>query len=57
MATGITEINQKVKQESVLADSIRENTEKTITRQKHPVRRPPIRILANGMYFLTWCPV
>ena len=35
MATGITEINQKVKQESVRADSIRENTEKTIDRQKH----------------------
>ena len=57
MATGITEINQKVKQESVLADSVRENTEKTIDRRNHLVSRLLIRTLANGMYFLPWCPV
>ena len=56
MATGTTEINQKVKQESVLADSIRENTEKTIDRQKHPVSRLLIRTLANEHVLLDVVP-
>lgn len=56
MATGITAINEKVKQESVFVDSIREEIEKTIVGQKYLIDRLLIGILANGHVLLEGVP-
>ena len=56
MATGITAINEKVKQESVFVNSIREEIEKTIVGQKYLIDRLLIGILANGHVLLEGVP-
>ncbi len=56
MATGITAINEKVKQESAFVNSIREEIEKTIVGQKYLIDRLLIGILGDGHVLLEGVP-
>ena len=56
MATGITAINERVKQESAFVNSIREEIEKTIVGQKYLIDRLLIGILGDGHVLLEGVP-
>ena len=56
MATSITAINEKVKQESAFVNSIREEIEKTIVGQKYLIDRLLIGILGDGHVLLEGVP-
>jgi len=56
METGITAINEKVKQESGFVNRIREEIEKVIVGQKYLIERLLVGVLANGHVLLEGVP-